>query len=305
VKILILGATGFLGRLVTTRLAREGHHIVCVARKPGIQISADNIEYVQATLDDARAISENAKGADFLLHFAWDTTPGTSKGQPTIEAVNNLLPTFRMIEELQSLEGCQLIFVSSAGAVYDETASNSAQESSPLNPKSYYGAGKLAVEMFLRAYSAQTSHPVVIARPANVYGPGQLAKRQFAIVPTLMRAIRSGSTFKVWGNGEAKRDYLYTEDFAKFFVALTERQWQGVNVFNVASQKSHSVNDLCKLLQEVSGSRLSIEYLPERGVDLSGIEIDCSRAEAELGWKATTELEDGLTKTWEWFVRSK
>jgi nucleoside-diphosphate-sugar epimerase len=107
-----------------------------------------------------------------------------------------------------------------------------------------------------------------------------------------MRAIRSGSTFKVWGNGEAKRDYLYTEDFAKFFVALTERQWQGVNVFNVASQ-------------EVSGSRLSIEYLPERGVDLSGIEIDCSRAEAELGWKATTELEDGLTKTWEWFVRSK
>jgi UDP-glucose 4-epimerase len=122
VKIVILGATGFLGRLVTTRLAREGHHIVCVARKPGIQISADNIEYVQATLDDARAISENAKGADFLLHFAWDTTPGTSKGQPTIEAVNNLLPTFRMIEELQSLEGCQLIFVSSAGAVYDETA---------------------------------------------------------------------------------------------------------------------------------------------------------------------------------------
>jgi UDP-glucose 4-epimerase len=100
-----------------------------------------------------------------------------------------------------------------------------------------------------------------------------------------MRAIRSGSTFKVWGNGEAKRDYLYAEDFAKFFVALTERQWQGVNVFNVASQKSHSVNDLCKLLQEVSGSRLSIEYLPERGVDLSG--------------------EDGLTKTWEWFVRSK
>jgi UDP-glucose 4-epimerase len=242
VKIVILGATGFLGQLVTTRLAREGHHIVCVARKPGIQISADNIEYVQATLDDARAISKNTKGADFLLHFAWDTTPGTSKGQPTVEAVNNLLPTFRMIEELQSLEGCQLIFVSSAGAVYDETASNSAQESSPLNPKSYYGAGKLAVEMFLRAYSAQTSHPVVIARPANVYGPGQLAKRQFAIVPTLMRAIRSGSTFKVWGNGEAKRDYLYTEDFAKFFVALTERQWQGVNVFNVASQKSHSVS---------------------------------------------------------------
>ena len=193
----------------------------------------------------------------------------------------------------------------SAGAVYDEIGSDSARESSPLNPKSYYGAGKLAVEMFLRAYSAQTSHPVVIARPANVYGPGQLAKRQFAIVPTLMRSISTGSTFKIWGNGESTRDYLYAEDFAEFFVALMQRQWQGVNVFNVASQKSYSVNDLCRQLEEVSGSQLSIEYLPERGVDLSGIEIDCSRAKAELGWQAITELEEGLKKTWQWFVKSK
>ena len=167
-KILILGATGFLGELVTARLAREGHHIVCVARKPGNQRPEHNIEYVQATLDDANAISEVARDADFLLHFAWDTTPGTSKGQPTVEAVNNLLPTFRMIEELQSIDQCQLVFVSTAGAVYDETDSVSASESSPLNPKSYYGAGKLAVEMFLRAYCAQTSYPVVIVRPANV-----------------------------------------------------------------------------------------------------------------------------------------
>ena len=210
-----------------------------------------------------------------------------------------------MIEELQSIDQCQLVFVSTAGAVYDETDSVSASESSPLNPKSYYGAGKLAVEMFLRAYCAQTSHPVVIVRPANVYGPGQQAKRQFAIVPTLMRAISEGSTFKVWGNGETKRDYLYAEDFTEFFVALTERQWRGVNVFNVASQKLHSINDLCALLQEVSGSKLSIEYLSERGIDLGGIEIDCSRASAELGWRATTELEEGLAKTWQWFVRSK
>ena len=304
-KILILGATGFLGELVTTRLAREGHQVVCLVRNADITNTNPNIEYVQATIDDTQAITENARDADYLLHFAWDTTPGTSKGQPTIEAVNNLLPTFRLIEQLHSLSGSQLVFVSSAGAVYDEDIVSNATESSPLNPRSYYGAGKLAVEMFLRAYCAQTAHPVVIARPANVYGPGQRMKRQFAIVPTLMRAISEGSTFKVWGNGEATRDYVYAEDFAEFFVSITERQWQGVNTFNLASQRSCSVNDLCKLLQKVSGKKLSLEYLPERGVDLSGIEIDCSRAKAELGWQATTELEEGLTRTWEWFVRSK
>ena len=304
-KILILGATGFLGELVAARLAREGHQIVCPVRNADIPNTNPNIEYVQATLDDAQVISENTKDADYLLHFAWDTTPGTSKGQPTVEAVNNLLPTFRLIEALQSADNCQLIFVSSAGAVYDEKGTNKVVETSPLNPKSYYGAGKLAVEMFLRAYCAQTGHPVVIVRPANVYGPGQRTKRQFAIVPTLMRAINDGATFKVWGDGEATRDFVYADDFAEFFVLLTAKAWQGVSTFNLASQATCSINDLCALLQKVCGKHLSLEYLPERGVDLHGVGIDATRARTELGWKAHTELEVGLKKTWEWFIRSK
>ena len=304
-KILAIGATGFLGNLVTRRLAREGHRIACLVRDADIAQPNPNFEYVQATLDDAQVIAEYARDADFLLHFAWDTTPGSSKGQPTVEAVNNLLPTFRLLEQLHSLSGCQFVFISSAGAVYDEQNVQSAVESSPLNPKSYYGAGKLAAEMFLRAFNAQTSNPIVIVRPSNVYGPGQRAKRQFAIVPTLMRAISDGSAFKVWGNGEATRDYLFADDFADFFVAVTNRKWEGVSTFNLASERLCSVNDLCALIEKVSGRRLSLEYVPERGVDFRGLEIDSSAAREQLGWQATTRLEEGLARTWEWFVRSQ
>jgi UDP-glucose 4-epimerase len=145
----------------------------------------------------------------------------------------------------------------------------------------------------------------VIVRPTNVYGPGQRAKREFAIVPTLMRNINDGSIFKVWGNGEATRDYLYADDFADFFVALTDRKWAGVNTFNLASQRLCSVNDLCALLEKVSGRRLSLEYVSERGVDLLGLRIHSSAAKQELGWQATTPLEEGLLRTWEWFVESQ
>ena len=304
-KIAILGATGFLGSLVTSRLAREGHQIVCLVRNPDVENTQANVEYVLATLDDMQAIAQHVGDADYLLHFAWDTTPGTSKAQPTLEAVNNLLPTFGLIEQLHSIPGCQLIFVSSSGAIYDESGTSSFSETSPLNPKSYYGAGKLAVEMFLRAYSAQTGHAVVLVRPPNVYGPGQKTKQQFAIVPTLMHAIHDGSTFHVWGDGAATRDYLYAEDFADFFALLTQRRWDGVSTFNLASQRSCSIIDLCELLQKVSGRQLSLDYLPERGVDLHDVAIDCTRANTELGWQASTDLEGGLTKTWEWFVRSQ
>jgi UDP-glucose 4-epimerase len=305
VKILALGATGFLGEAAVRRLAREGHEIVCLVRTADARSAVPGIDYVQATLDDAQVIAECAGDADYLFHFAWDTTPGSSKGQPTVEAINNLLPTLRLLEQLQAVSGCQLVFVSSAGAVYEEGNPGSVEETSPLSPKSYYGAGKLAAEMFLRAYSAQTGSAVVIARPANVYGPGQVAKRQFAIVPTLMQALQAGSTFRVWGSGEATRDYLYIDDFSDFFVAATGRRWQGVNVFNLSSRRSCSVNDLCRLLEKVSGRQLSLEHVPERGVDLHGVEIDSAHAMKVLGWRATTDLEEGLKRTWEWFVRSK
>ncbi len=304
-KILLLGATGFLGKLVTSRLAQEGHELVCLVRNNAIGKAEANITYVQATLDDTQAIQEHARDADYVLHFAWDTTPGTSKGQPAVEAVNNLLPTFRLLEHLHAMSGCPLVFVSSAGAVYDDVIDGTATESSRLSPKSYYGAGKLSVEMFLHAYAAQTGHPVVIVRPTNVYGPGQRIKRQFAIVPTLMQAIRDGTTFKIWGSGEATRDYLYAADFAEFFVSLTNKPQQNVSTYNVAQGRACSVNDLCGLLQEISGEQLSLEHLPERGVDLKGVSYDCSRAKAELGWQATTSLREGLTKTWDWFLKSQ
>lgn len=304
-KILILGGSGFLGRLVATRLTREGHKVTCFVRNANITRANPDIEYIQATVDDARAISDHAQDADYLLHFAWDTTPGTSKGQPVVEAVNNLLPTFRLIEQLHIVDDCQLVFISSAGAIYDEARLKNAVETSPLNPKSYYGAGKLAVENFLRAYCAQTDHPVVIVRPSNVYGPGQLLKRQFGIVPTLMRAISTGNTFTVWGDGESTRDFVYADDFATFFVSLIERKWEGLTTLNLASETSCTINELCALLEKISGRQLSLEYFPERGVDLRGARIDASQARAKLGWTASTELEVGLQNTWEWFINSQ
>jgi UDP-glucose 4-epimerase len=305
VKILILGAGGFLGQGVSARLARDGHDLVCLVRNQAAKSRLKDVRYVQATLDDTQALAEHAGDADYLLHFAWDTTPGTSKAQPVVEAVNNLLPTFRLLEQLQTVSTCPLVFVSSGGAVYDDEVEGKANELSRLDPKSYYGAGKLSVEMFLHAYSAQTGHPVVIVRPSNVYGPGQQIKRQFAIVPTLMQAIHDGSTFTIWGTGDATRDYLYADDFAEFFVRLIKQQQHGVSTYNVAAQDSCSISELCELLQEVSGKPLMLEHLQERGVDLRGVQFDCSKAKATLGWQATTGLREGLVKTWEWFLTSQ
>lgn len=300
-KIVVLGAGGFLGRSVVRKLATEGHDLVCVVRNPEPMPTERNIRNVDAILDDVQTVLDTASDADFVLHFAWDTTPGTSIGQPTLELTNNLLPTMRLLEAMSTPGRGPLIFVSSAGATY--AGPESTTENAPVNPASYYGAAKLATEMFLRAYSAQTGNPVIVLRPSNVYGPGQKPRRQFGIVPTMMRALRENAVFPIWGDGQTSRDYLFLDDFVELFGALLRRRWQGFHLFNAAAGSACSINGLCRLLEKISGRRLSVQYLPARGIDSAGGPIDCSRARDELGWQARTDLETGLTATWRWFTK--
>lgn len=304
-KILVLGAGGFLGQAIAPKLAAAGHSVTGVIRNPlERRAPGDGIDYVEAILDDTRSIAALAADAEGILHLAWDTTPGTSRGQPTLEAVNNLLPTFRLLETIQATDGFPLVFVSSAGATYADTRAGPVDEDARLDPRSCYGAGKLAAEHFLRAFSAQTGHPVVIVRPSNVYGPGQAPKRQFGIVPTIMRALAEDRPFTVWGDGETTRNFLYVDDFADLVVRIAERSWQGTEVFNAGSAENCSINRLCDLLEGIAGRRLQREYRDQRGIDPEGVAIDSGRARRELGWAATTTLEVGLAAAWDWYTRT-
>jgi UDP-glucose 4-epimerase len=302
VKILILGAGGFLGRAVVRRLSADGHEICCVIRSPVPPTGDPNVRYVEATLDDTQAVLHAVASADYILHLAWDTTPGTSIGQPTLEVINNLLPTLRLLEAINRPGSCPLVFVSTAGATY-AAGDQRTTENSTVNPASYYGAAKLATEMFLRAYAMQTGNAVIVVRPSNVYGPGQQPRRQFGIVPTMMRALHHGETFHIWGDGQTERDFLFLDDFVELFVEILRRRWRSFHLFNAAAESNCSINELRILVERISGKRLSVRNLPARGVDTSGAPLDCAKARDELGWKARTDLETGLTATWRWFEK--
>jgi UDP-glucose 4-epimerase len=142
----ILGGNGFLGQGLAAHLVSAGHHLTAVARgtrPPGL---ATPTHYLQAAMDDSQALEPVLRDADFLLHLARDTTPGTSPLQPVLEASSNLLPTLRLLEQLQRQSRCVLLFVSSGGTVYSGSAECPWAESTALGPSSYYGAAKVAAE---------------------------------------------------------------------------------------------------------------------------------------------------------------
>jgi UDP-glucose 4-epimerase len=302
-NIVILGGSGFLGSNLVRHLHSEGHFVHSVSRSPNPVLGPGH-RHSDLTLDDRRSLLPLLEDADFLFHLASDSTPGSSRLQPVLEGMNNLMPTLQLLESLQQRTLPRLVYISSGGAVYNPQASSAPfSETAATLPQSYYGAGKLAAEAFIAAANRQTGQPALILRPSNVYGPGQRAKKQFGIVPTLLGAIRKEQAFTIWGDGSAIRDYLFIEDFLDLCSRLLHQEWAEdcLELFNCGSGQGLSVNQLCDSVEQVTGRQLQRKYESPRGVDTPAVTLNCERAAQRLGWSAATPLDSGLGKTWQWF----
>ena len=302
-NILIVGGSGFLGQHLVQHFCRLKHQVTSISRSPMASI-AHNHRHFDITVDDTRGLQPLLSEQDFVFYLAWDTTPGSSKLQPGLEIINNLTPFSRFLEIMESCHA-NLVFVSSGGAIYNSTEDTPFSENSSTKPASFYGAAKLAAESFLEAYNHQTENSVVILRPSNIYGPGQLIKKNFGIIPTLFNCAKNGVDFQLWGSENSTRDYLYIEDFKRLCGSIISHDWQPkiFRCYNAGSGQDYSIAQLRKNIELVSERRIQTVLQNPRGIDLDRAALDCERAKQELQWHSTTSLEEGLRHTWRWICR--
>jgi len=293
VKIIVLGGNGFIGTHLVRALSKDCE-VVSVGRTP-TNVKLPEVRYVCDTIDNTRLLAELVADADTIIHLASDTTPGSSELQPSIEATNNLLPTLRLLELLQSYHDVHLIYVSSGGAVYGANREGLHSEDSVISPPAYYGAGKAAIEMFLNAYHQQTSNTVTIVRPSNVYGPGQRAKRTFGLIPTIFQCLDENRPLHVWGDGSNLRDYLFIDDLVILLKNVVQhRSGRGLEILNAGYGTAYSILQVCQCIEEITGKKLSIQFHPRRRVDLEHVALDSRRAAESFGWEASVSLSEGL-----------
>jgi UDP-glucose 4-epimerase len=168
-----------------------------------------------------------------------------------------------------------------------------------LRPKSYYGAGKVAAEAFIHACTATSTWQATILRPSNIYGPGQRMRRGFAIVPTLFSHASAGTTFELWGNGDAVRDYCHVSDLVDLMVETIRRSSDApCIVCNAASGETASVLALIAACERISGRKIAIAFRPARNIDATYVPLATELTRATFGWTARTSLDEGLDQTW-------
>ncbi len=295
-RILVTGGSGFIGRHAVAQLSRAGAHVRVVDLKPHPDPEVDIVVGDIADLDALDAAF--AGGIDSVVHLAAVTSVLRSLEQPDLTFATNVAATHALLEAARGAGASSLVFAST-NAVTGPMDAPAIVESATLKPLTPYGATKAAAEMLMSAYTASYGLRCVCVRLTNVYGPGMQAKD--SIVARLMRAIRLGRTFEIYGDGRQVRDYVHASDvIAAVRLGLVNEDWKGPVV--IGSGRSLSVLEVVDAVLAVTGSELTVEHGPARAGEMPAVIVDPSRALA-AGWSPQFDFESGLRGVWEeWSV---
>lgn len=300
--VLVLGASGFVGRALVKALAARGTAVIAVGRGRHDGPRHPLVEAVDGGPATEAAFAPLLARSRAVVHLATTSTPGTSAARPLNEIDTNLRLTATLLQALQARPEVELLYLSSGGSLYADTRDAPARETAAVRPRSYHGAAKLATEAFVSAWCDQFGGRATILRPSNVYGPGQPERPGFGIIPAALGKVLRDEELQIWGDGSARRDYVYIDDLVRLCEAVLARPMPAhATVVNACSGESTSLNALLDTIEAVTGRVVRRAYLPTRNVDAAAIDMDPALAATLFGWRHRTTLADGIAEAWHWY----
>ena len=276
--VAITGIDGFLGSAVQAALAgRQDITILPICRRLGHDLLCPE------TLQDIPLF-------DAVLHLAAASFVPDAYKTPALFYNTNVGGTLQVLE-LCRRNCARMVYVSSY--VYGQPHYMPIDEAHPVQPFNPYAQSKVMGEDLCRAYTRDFEVPAVILRPFNIYGPGQAAH---FLLPKLIQQALAGEEITVFDD-RPRRDYVQVRDVAAALVKALEVAPGEDAVFNIGSGESHSIPDVCKMLERLVGKPLSLKVLnQQRPTEI--LDTICNREKAlqVLGWAPTVALAEGLAE---------
>ena len=304
-KVLVSGGAGFIGSHVVDAYLAAGDDVTVLddlstGKREHVPPGA---RFVQADVRSPAARELLAKGGFTLLnHHAAQMDVRRSVADPLFDADVNVLGLLNLLEGARRGGVQRVVFASSGGTVYGETARLPVVESAPKLPASPYGTAKLASEYYLATFSQLYGLETVALRYSNVYGPRQNPHGEAGVVAIFAHRVLAGQPLTVFGDGGQTRDMVFVQDvveanLAASQVALPSADGVDGRAFNIGTGIETSVNDLAATLVTIGGRRVEIRHAAERPGELRRNALAVDKAAQGLGWRARVPVGDGLRRT--------
>lgn len=297
-RVLIVGAAGFIGDAVADALVEAGVEVRLAdtqrrldrrtAAPPGPEVRVFDYSNQDAS-DDL------LEGMDALIHLGCTTSPARSMADMAFDANSNIGPSIRLFESAARAGINRVIFASSGGTVYGVPAQSCVTEDSPTSPISAYGVSKLAIERYLAICPGICG---VSLRIANPYGAGQLRGSAVGVIARYLQAVSRRQALEVWGTGSVVRDYIAIGDVARAFVAAILQHDLAPGPYNIGSGEGRSLNEIIERIFAMSGRRVPVQYQQARGYDVPAIILDSTLFRRQTGWSPRTALDQGISDLW-------
>lgn len=251
------------------------------------------VEVITGSVHDP-SIYSSLPDVDYIIHSAAQISVRRSIEDPIFDANNNILGTLNILNYARRCNVSKFVYISSA-ATYGSPVSLPISESHPRNPMSPYGLTKLTGERYTLLYGDLYDLPVSVVIPFNIYSHLQNADDPYAgVIFKFLQAAKNDKPLTIYGTGEQTRDFVHASDVATGVRLAMEKPEAKGEVFNIASGRPISINDLASLIIKLSGKDLKIVHLPEIKGEIKHSYADIEHAKTRLGFEPSITLEVGL-----------
>lgn len=290
-NILLLGATGFLGKNIYNYLQKKEHRVCAVGRTNVFPLElANGDRYVSAELKNINFM-ELVAGYECVIHLVSSSVPAVNT--PLLDIDSTLIPTIRLLDACVRHQVGKVIFFSSGGTIYGNINKELISETDETNPISAYGIHKLTMEKYMQYYNWNYGLNTVIMRVSNPYGRFQKPFTNQGLIANALASCLEEKIFHVWGDGRAIRDYIYIDDVMSAVERVLSYTGQE-KIFNIGSGKGTSILAVIDTIERITGKKLKVNYIKSKTQFVSANVLNACKAQRELGWQPSTTLDEGI-----------
>ena len=298
-KALITGGAGFIGSHLAQGLLAQGHQVVILdnlstGRLKNLETFSERVTFVEGDVRDAERLKELCQGCQLLFHQAAVVSVPYSVEHPQETHDVNIQGTLNALLAARDAGTQRLVFASSA-AIYGEEPLLPKQEGMRPTPISPYAVEKITGEHYLGAFHQLYGLQTVALRYFNVFGPRQDPSSPYSgVISIFVNRLLAGQDPLIFGDGEQYRDFVFVKDVvAANLLAATHPDAPG-KAFNVGRGERTSLNQLVKLLSELTGYSATPQYKEPRAGDIRESLADITRIVQTLGYAPKVGVKEGL-----------
>ena len=299
-RVVVVGANGFLGSHLVDHLVATGHRVTAVDRfSSSPRFSANPHQIITTDDPGGGALDGVLPGVDAVIDTLGASTPLRSAENPHFDEEVTLPRTSRLLHACSKANVGHYYFASTGGAIYGDSSRETNSEDDPVNPTSAYAVAKWETELTLDGLRESGDLASTVWRLSNPYGPRQNPASGQGFITIALSHHLSGAPVPVMGSGDMVRDYMFIDDAITRLAAFLGHPTPH-HTYNIGSGVGVSVSDVLAIIAKVVGAPVKTTpvAIPPGFVHRSV--VDPTRLVQEFGPKPLTPLEEGVEKTWAW-----